>query len=102
MPFQPVGLTGRRRWFFVFLTATIMTGTILSRLAYGNYYFLVDVSIFMYRNFNALVVGADQCVCPRYTAHENVLSVTSFSARADRRAPPACKTYGLEAPARPD
>ena len=49
-------------WFFVFLTATIMTGTILSRLAYGNYYFLVDVSIFMYRNFNALVVGADTSV----------------------------------------
>ncbi len=34
-----------RPWFFVFLAAMITTGVSLSRLAHGNYYFLIGVAI---------------------------------------------------------
>lgn len=34
-----------RPWFFVFLAAMITTGATLSRLAHGNYYFLIGVTI---------------------------------------------------------
>jgi len=34
-----------RPWFFVFLAAMITTGVTLSRLAHGNYYFLIGVTI---------------------------------------------------------
>ncbi|MBS1258016.1 MAG: hypothetical protein MAG551_01069 [Candidatus Scalindua arabica] len=34
-----------RPWFFLFLAAMIATGVTLSRMAHGNYYFLIGVTI---------------------------------------------------------